>query len=314
MMQYDIPILVTIFKRPDLTQLVFDQIRKVKPKQLFISADGARPHKTGETEQVEAARKIFEAVDWDCEVKTLYREQNLGCRMAMSGGIDWFFEHVEKGIILEEDCVPDLTFFPFVKEMLEKYENHEEIMSISGLNLIDNQFEQQENSYLFTKFVFYWGWATWKRAWNKMDVHMRRFPEFVEKNYIDRLLQDKSAQKYLLQKFHETHTKQNDSWAYAWFYNCVLHNGLSIVPKHNLIQNVGFGEEATHTNFAEKSFQTSSKALTFPLVHPKEIQAVPKAVADQFFYAGHKSRFLLIVNRVFPKWFVRLVAKILGRD
>lgn len=313
-MQYDIPILVTIFKRPDLTQMVFDQIRKVKPKQLFISADGARLHKAGEAEQVEAARKIFEAVNWDCEVKTLYREQNLGCRMAMSGGIDWFFEHVEKGIILEEDCVPDLSFFPFVKEMLNKYEDHNEIMSISGLNLIDSQFEEQEDAYLFTKFVFYWGWATWKRAWNKMDVHMQRFPEFVENNYIDRLLQDKSAQKYLLQKFHETHTKQNDSWAYAWFYNCVLHHGLSIVPKYNLIQNVGFGEEATHTNFAEKSFQTSSKALTFPLVHPKKIQAAPKKVADQFFYAGHKSRFLLIVNRVFPKWFVRLVAKILGRD
>jgi hypothetical protein len=311
---YNVPILVLIFKRPDLTQLVFDQIREIKPKQLFISADGARSHKEGEAEQVAATRKIFEAVDWDCEVKTLYREENLGCRKAVSGGINWFFEQVEHGIILEEDCVPDLSFFPFVKEMLEKYQDNDEVMAISGLNLIDSQFSELNDSYLFTKFVFYWGWATWRSAWKKNDVHMKRFPEFVENNYIERLLANTSAQKYLQQKFHETHTKQNDSWAYAWFYSCVLNNGLSIVPKYNLVQNVGFGEEATHTNFAEKSFQTTSKPLTFPLNHPKEIKASPYEVAHQFFYAGHKSKFLLMVNRIFPKKFVKFVGKLLGRD
>jgi hypothetical protein len=311
---YDIPILVLIFKRPDLTQMVFDQIRTIRPKQLFISADGARLHKEGEREAVEATRKIFEAVDWDCEVKTLYRTENLGCRNAVSGGINWFFEQVEYGIILEEDCVPDLSFFPFVKEMLEKYQDNETVMAISGLNLIDHQFQNLDNSYLFTKFVFYWGWATWRRAWQKNDVHMQRFPEFVENNYIQRLMSDKDAQRYLQQKFHETHTKQNDSWAYAWFYSCILNNGCSIVPKYNLIQNLGFGEEATHTNFAEKSFQKTSKSLNFPLKHPQQVEVASYPIANQFFYAGHKSRFLLLVNKVFPKHFVKLVGKLLGRD
>ena len=312
-MQYDIPILLLVFKRPDLTQQVFDRVRQIQPKQLFISADGARSHKEGEAEQVKATRKIFEAVDWDCEVHTLYRETNLGCRKAVSGGINWFFEHVERGIILEEDCIPDLSFFPFVDEMLERYETNENVLSISGLNLIQEQFQDISTSYLFTKFVFYWGWATWKTAWQKMDVDMKRFPEFVENNYIQRLLSDKDAQKYILQKFHETHTKQNDSWAYAWFYSCILNNGWSIVPKNNLIENVGFGDQATHTKIPESAFQAKSNALTFPLEHPKKIEAAPYEVTHQFFYAGHKSRFLLTVNKVFPKWFVRFVGGILGR-
>lgn len=312
-MSYNTPILLLVFKRPDLTQKVFDRVRQVQPKQLFISADGARAHKAGEAEQVEATRRIFEKVDWDCEVHTLYRDSNLGCRMAVSGGINWFFEHVERGIILEEDCIPDLTFFQFAEEMLERFEGNDEVMSISGLNLIQDQTQDIATSYLFTKFVFYWGWATWRSAWQKMDVDMNRFPEFVEKKYISRLLKDKDAQKYILQKFHETHTKQNDSWAYAWFYSCILHDGLAVVPKNNLIQNEGFGEQATHTKTPEAAFQAKSNALTFPLMHPKKIETASYGLAHQFFYAGHKSRFLLTVNKVFPKWFVRFVGNILGR-
>lgn len=313
MATYDIPILLLVFKRADLTQQVFDRVREIRPRQLFISADGARSHKAGEAEQVAATRQIFEAVDWDCEVKTLYRTENLGCRKAVSGGINWFFEHVERGIILEEDCIPDLSFFPFVKAMLERYGNDDNIMSISGLNLIQNQFLDLPTSYLFSKFVFYWGWATWRSAWQKMDVDMKRFPEFVEKNYISRLLADKEAQQYLQQKFHETHTKQNDSWAYAWFYSCILNNGLSIVPKNNLIENLGFGEDATHTQFAESAFLAKATPLPFPLVHPKTVEAAPYSVAHQFFYAGHKSRFLLLVNKFLPKKLVRFVGDLLGR-
>ena len=312
-MLYDIPILVLVFKRPDLTQQVFDRIKQIRPKQLFVSADGARSHKEGEAEQVLATRQIFEQVDWDCEIHTLYRNDNLGCRKAVSGGINWFFEQVEHGIILEEDCIPDLTFFQFTKEMLEKYKDNEQIMSISGLNLIQDQFNNYPTSYLFSKFVFYWGWATWRSAWQKMDVDMNRFPEFVENNYINRLLSDHDAQKYLVQKFKETHTKQNDSWAYAWFYSCILNNGLSVVPTNNLIENVGFGEEATHTKNAESAFQTKTKSLEFPLIHPSDIAPTPYETAHQFFYAGHKSRFLLTVNKVFPKWFVRMVGSILGK-
>jgi len=312
-MSYNTPILLLVFKRPDLTQKVFDRVREIQPKQLFISADGARSHKEGEAEQVAATRQIFEQVDWDCEVKMLYRDSNLGCRKAVSEGINWFFEHVERGIILEEDCIPDLTFFPFAEQMLARYEHNEEVMSISGLNLIQEQTKELSDSYLFTKFVFYWGWATWRSAWKKMDVDMLQFPEFVEKKYISRLLQDKDAQKYILQKFHETHTKENDSWAYAWFYSCILNNGLAVVPITNLIQNEGFGEQATHTKTPETAFQAPSNPLTFPLQHPEKITPAPYELAHQFFYAGHKSRFLLTVNKVFPKWFVRLIGNILGR-
>jgi hypothetical protein len=311
-MSYNTPILLLVFKRPDLTQKVFDRVRQIQPKQLFINGDGPRPNKEGEAERVAATRLIFEQVDWECEVHTLYRETNLGCRNAVSGGINWFFEHVEQGIILEEDCIPDLTFFQFAEEMLERYKNHDEIMSIGGLNLIQDQTKDIPTSYLFSKFVFYSGWATWRRAWQKMDVDMQRFPEFVEQNYISRLLKDKDAQKYFLQKFHETHTKQNDSWAYAWFYSCVLHHGLAVVPKNNLVQHEGFGEHATNTQIGKVAFAISYP-LEFPLVHPKKIEATPYSLTHQFFYAGHKSRFLLTVNKIFPKWFVRFVGNILGK-
>lgn len=314
-MSYNIPILVLIFKRPELTQRVFDRIKAIRPKQLFVSADGARPHKAGEEELVQATRAIFENVDWDCEVKYLFRDQNLGCRSAVSGGINWFFENVERGIILEDDCIPDLTFFQFAEEMLEKYKDAPQIMSVSGLNLVQNDsfFQNLDNSYAFTRFTFYWGWATWRRAWQRMDVDMPAFPAFVEEGYINRLLKDRLAQQYILKRFEETYTKQNDSWAYAWFFNCILHEGLAIVPKNNLVENVGFGDQATHTDFAEASFQTPAIPLDFPLRHPAQIDEVDYNINHQFFYAGHKSRFLLIVNKIFPKWFVSFVGKLLGR-
>jgi len=189
------PILFLIFNRPDTTQKVFNAIRKAKPKQFFIAADGSPPDREGEIEKCQKSRKIATSVDWDCEVKTLFRDKNLGCKIAISSAIDWFFENVEEGIILEDDCLPHQSFFWFCQELLEYYRNDTRIMHISGDNF---QFGRKrgEGSYYFSKYSHVWGWATWRRAWKCFDINMKSFEEFKAENQINSIFQSKQQQKY----------------------------------------------------------------------------------------------------------------------
>jgi hypothetical protein len=269
------PILIVAFNRADKVQRVFNRVREVQPKQLFLSVDGARSHKKEEAEKVKAVQDVINQVDWECEVKTLFREENLGCRVGVSSGIDWFFEHVEHGIILEDDCVPDISFFHFCEELLERYKDDDRIMQISGSNLIPDKFSHYDTSYVFSNFALIWGWATWRRAWQKRDVHLKYFPRFVEENKISRLISDWGGQRYMLDKFNDTYLKVNDSWAYAWFCNILYHDGLSILPTDNLIQNIGIDEEATHTKgVGLERYQKASTGVSFPLKHPNKIEKI----------------------------------------
>lgn len=295
------PILIVAFNRPEKVQQVFNRVREVQPKQLFLSVDGARPHKDKEVEKVKAVHEIIKQVDWDCEVKTLFRTDNLGCRMGVSGGIDWFFEQVEYGIILEDDCVPDVSFFYFCEALLERYKDDERIMQISGSNLIPDTFERYDTSYVFSNFALIWGWATWRRAWQKRDVHLKYFPEFVEKNHIKRLINNKTGQQYMLDKFNDTYQKINDSWAYAWFCNILHYNGLTILPTKNLIQNIGVDEEATHTKGSGlERYQKASTGTAFPLKHPVKVEKVGDNMAMEIFYVNYKPKHLLLVNKLVP--------------
>jgi hypothetical protein len=308
------PVLIVAFNRADKVQRVFNRVREVQPKQLFLSVDGARKHKSGEAEKVKAVQAIIKQVDWECEVRTLFRDENLGCRMGVSGGIDWFFEHVESGIILEDDCVPDVSFFHFCEELLERYKNEEQIMQISGSNLIPEKFSQYDSSYVFSNFALIWGWATWRRAWQKRDVHLMNFAQFVKENKISRLISDWGGQRYMLDKFQDTHLKINDSWAYAWFCNILDYNGLTILPTNNLIQNIGIDEEATHTkDVGLERYQKASTGVTFPLKHPKKIKKVDEKMAMEIFYVNYKPKHLLWINKIVPmRWlkaFRRLKAK-----
>lgn len=313
-MAYDIPILLVVFKRPDVTAQLMERIRAVQPRRLYISADGPRPNKAGEAEAVAATRAVLEAVDWPCTVKRLYRDENLGCRRAVSGGIDWFFEQEERGIILEEDCIPDLSFFPWVAELLERYADAPDVMAICGWNWLHRTTEQRvTEDYWFTRFNVFCGWATWRRAWARMDVDMPALAEFKAQNQLAEVLPDPLARQYLLQKFQETHDKVNHSWAYAWMFSCLLHRGLTILPRQNLIENIGFGDAATHTEKPLKAFTVKASAVAFPLTHPQAVAAHPSDWAQQLFYAGHKTYFLLRVNRWLPKSLIRRVAGWLGK-
>lgn len=192
------PVLLIIFNRAHTTQQVFDRIRQVKPKKLYVAADGPRPHVGTDAERCAETRRIVEQVDWDCEVKTLFQEQNLGCGVAPSRSISWLFEHEEYGIILEDDCIPSRSFFWFCQELLEKYKYDTRVMHISGNNYLDGWRRDSDYSYYFSDKVNSWGWATWRRAWQLYDFHLGSYPELKQKGYLNGIFLNKLEEQYRL--------------------------------------------------------------------------------------------------------------------
>ena len=177
------PILFLLFNRPDETSVVFDVLKIIKPKFLYVACDGPRKNIEGDAENVDKTRKIIDQITWDCELKTLFRDSNLGCKIAVSEAINWFFENVEEGIILEDDCVPDITFFDYCSELLQFYRDDKRVMHISGLNFLSGPLDLQPSaeSYHLSKYPAVWGWATWRRAWDLYDVDIVNWPTAKEK-------------------------------------------------------------------------------------------------------------------------------------
>lgn len=173
---FSTPILFLIFNRPDTTRIVFKRIREIRPSKLYVAADAPRANKLGEAELCMETRAIIKDIDWPCELKTLFRDENLGCKLSVSGALDWFFENEECGIILEDDCLPDLTFFSFCKELLERYKDDDRIGHIGGNCFLPGQIAK-ELSYDFCSITHIWGWATWRRVWKNMDVQFHFWEE-----------------------------------------------------------------------------------------------------------------------------------------
>jgi hypothetical protein len=234
------PILLIVFNRPGPTQAVFDAIRQARPAQLFVAADGPRAYKPGEAELCRQTRAIVEQVDWPCAVQLLFRNENVGCKLAVSEAISWFFRNVEAGIILEDDCLPDPTFFGFCTELLDRYADHEQVMHIGGINFQSHQTRTRAESYYVSGFTYNWGWATWKRAWQHFRIdpaeYVRQMP--MTQPYFNpriRLSIDETIKGYL------------DSWDVQWLVTVRRFDGLALNPTVNLVRNIGFGFDATHT-------------------------------------------------------------------
>lgn len=239
------PVLFLIFNRPETTQKVFDEIKKAKPPKLFVAADGARADREGEAEKCQQTRDIIKQVDWDCEVFTLFREQNLGCKNAVSSAISWFFENVEEGIILEDDCLPDQSFFMYCQEMLEKYRHEDKVMIISGTSLLFNR-ETSEYSYFFSRYYAIWGWACWRRAWNLYDINQTKWLEYKKNELLYKIFENQKIVDFYEHIFDLTAENKINTWDIQWVYSCLTRGGLSIVPVNNLISNIGF--VGTHTD------------------------------------------------------------------
>jgi len=278
------PILFIIFNRPDTTQKVFDEIKKVKPLKIFIAADGPRNDKKNDAKNCQETRKIINQINWDCEIFTLLREQNLGCKIAVSSAISWFFQHIEKGIILEDDCLPDQSFFWYCQQLLEKYIHDERIMMISGDNFQDG-IKRGEQSYYFSRLSHIWGWATWRRAWKYYDVHMKNFPEFHTQNQIKHIFDDQFAQQYWVIIFKNVYNNKIDTWDYQWTYTVFSQNGLSIMPNCNLISNIGFGQKATHVKEKSNKCANMKRYKLKILSHPAFI--LPDKNADNYTFKHH---------------------------
>lgn len=261
------PILFIIFNRPVETARVFETIRIAKPERLFIAADGPRPSQPGEEVLCKELRQyVLAQINWPCEVKTLFREKNLGCKLAVSSAIDWFFENVEEGIILEDDCLPDSSFFPYCAELLQRYRTQENIFMISGDNFLPSHLRLTD-SYYFSQIPHIWGWATWRRAWQEYDVTITDLPEFFKKRKIENIWGKKNVQKYWLNIFQEVYEGKIDTWDYQWAYAIWKNNGLSVAPGVNLVSNLGFGS-GTHTlNKNDVLAELPVESLNFPLVN-----------------------------------------------
>ena len=268
-MELRTPVVLIIFRRPDTTQKVFEVIRQVQPSKLLVIADGPRLDKPGEAEKCMAARKIIEQVDWNCQVLTNYSDINLGCKQRVSSGLDWVFERVEEAIILEDDCVPDPTFFYFCQELLEQYRDETQVMQILGENT--HGYQSQKYSYYLSCYTFYCGWATWRRAWKLYDGSLKLWPQLRETKWLDDLLENERAVQYWSKIFDLVYEGFN-SWGWAWSFTCFLHRGLCAGSNINLISNIGFGVDAAHTNQeVDEIANIPLKAASFPLNHPNQL-------------------------------------------
>ncbi|MFN0291789.1 nucleotide-diphospho-sugar transferase [Pedobacter helvus] len=266
------PILFLVFNRPDTTALVFDEIKKAQPKRLYIAADGAR--NAVEEAKCNAVREIVKDITWDCEVKTLFREKNLGCKYAVSSAITWFFDNEPEGIILEDDCLPSQSFFGFCSELLEKYRNDNRIGHIGGSNFQDG-IKRGDGTYYFSRLTHVWGWAGWRRVWKDYDVEMKTFKDFKEAD-LENSPTHSLHKATWYRNLENTYKGQINTWDYQYAYSNLINNYLSIMPNQNLIKNIGFGEDATHT-FGDHHFanlQTGSiKEIKYPIFLMPNVEA-----------------------------------------
>jgi len=273
------PVVFIIFNRPDVTQKVFDEIAHIKPPKLLVIADGPRDNRLGEVEKCHLTRAIIDQVNWKCEVLTNYSDKNLGCKERIVSGLNWVFHEVEEAIILEDDCLPDPSFFRFCSEMLERYRDDERIGMISGDNFLPRNWIF-DSDYYFSRYSHIWGWATWRRAWVKYDPEIVTWPSLRVQGWLKSLGLKKSEQQYWGKMFDKVHVSEIDTWDYQWVYVCWFNNMLSVMPKVNLISNIGFGKDATHTKGGSIYANLPTQPIKFPLKESNII--LPDTAADNF--------------------------------
>lgn len=293
-MNFEVPILFIVFRRPVIAQKSFEQIRKCRPSKLYIACDGARNNVQGEDELVKQTRKaILELIDWSCEVKTLFQNSNLGCANGVYTAIKWLFENEESGIILEDDCLVQDSFFPFISEMLVKYKDDNRIGMIDGANYIGYDIQ---DSYCFSKYKSTNGWATWKRAWDNMDMSMSWRGSTDEHSIICNSgfnCKDVNYWKYRMRLVDKQYVS---AWDWQWYFTLAAQNQLSIFPKVSLVTNIGFGEGATHTSGKIQKEYIASNELEFPLIHPKYV--LPNYGFDRAFYKSNNTLFYTLMRFV----------------
>ena len=272
------PILFCNFNRPKLTKQVFASIRAQRPKTLFLSCDGPRAEQPDDIANVAAVRSILNGVDWKCDVRTRFAEENLGCKGAMASAIDWAFEHSEDLIILEDDCLPSSTFYDYCHNLLERWRDDRRVMMISG-----NNFQPRptsSNSYYFSRWTHIWGWATWKRAWDTFEVDIKSWPQLRQTQQLKNIIPDPTEYSHWSRIFDAQHAGHIDTWDFPWMYTVWANNGMSVLPERNLVSNIGFGEDATHTLDPESVLAGLPAHDVDEIIHPERVEI--NLLADRY--------------------------------
>lgn len=240
-------VLFLTFNRLDTTKKVFAEIAKAQPPRLYLASDGPRETVVGEHEKVTTVREyLLQNISWECDVKTLFREENLGCKYAVSGAIDWFFDNEEQGIILEDDCLPDQSFFPFCEEMLDRYCDDNRVWHISGNNF-QGGIKRGDGDYYFSRYNHVWGWASWRDRWSKYEVEIAN-PKELSSQLPQTYAISPREIRYWIHSFSRIANNSLDTWDIQYTFSLWKNRGAAICPQKNLISNIGFGEDATHTN------------------------------------------------------------------
>lgn len=274
------PVLLIGFNRPQLTRQVLQSLRLAQPAKLYVAVDGPRKDRPEDVRKCEAVRSVAADVDWPCEVRTLFRESNLGCRLGVAGAIEWFFANEEEGIILEDDCLPSPSFFEYCATMLHRFSDDYRVMMVTGYNAQDT-WGTDEQDYFFSHLGGIWGWATWRRAWRLFDMEMRYLDEALRRGSLVGLLGPKAGH-LREEQFRAVRRDRVDTWDYQWGLARHINSGLSVVPTKNLVENIGFGADATHTKQAPSSVTSRRHELTFPLTENRIVVA-DRAYDETFF-------------------------------
>jgi len=301
--QLDTPVAMIVFNRPRQTEHVFAQIREARPSRLFLIADGPRPDRDGEFELCRKVRQIVSKVDWPCNVETNFADRNMGCRSRVVSGLNWVFSLVEEAIILEDDCLPDPTFFPYCSNLLQRYRDCSQIGMICGFNPLPKAF-CFPYCYYFTRMVMVWGWATWRRTWREYDEELRTWPAVRQDRLLNLLFRERRIVKHWTNVFDAMYQGVGpNTWDYQLVYTSWTHNWLNIVPKCNLVQNVGFEADATHTPTVDPALAIGSQSIEFPLTHPPAITDWPRfnyESQDRFVAPNFTSRLRRAMRKRFP--------------
>ena len=263
------PVIFIVFNRPELTARTFACIREARPPKLLVVCDGARADRPDDESKVRAVRHIINSVDWPCEVIRNYADKNMGCRARVASGLIWAFNQVPEAIVLEDDCLPDPSFFPFCEELLNLYRNDERVMHIAGTNL-SAPYVHRSSSYWFSHQPAIWGWASWSRAWRHYELEMNSWSTRLD------VLRSSFASNWemhywlpVLEQARLEPEKMN-TWDFSWMYTCRSLHGLCIIPQNNLIENLGFGAGASHTTTVNPRLQVPA-ASAGPMRHPHSV-------------------------------------------
>jgi hypothetical protein len=266
----DVVVAIIVFNRPDVVRRILSRLADLRPKTLFVIGDGARPHKAGELDLVDSVRRQIAGVSWPCEVVTDYAAENLGCRRRVVSGLNWVFEQVEEAIILEDDCLPTRSFMTYASELLERFRDDSRIGSVCG-SLSVPMIPAIEGDYFFSRYNLFTGWATWRRAWKLYDDDMLPVADGGLESILSATFEQRRARWYWRYVLQRTQAGLINSWGYRWMLSCWANSMMAAFPRCTLVENVGFGDDATNTRGQAWYFRQRIGELSTPLTHPRYV-------------------------------------------